>query len=466
MLALSACQVTRVGTVHLDSRYAFEDRDRPPSDILIVIDGTANNSVSRTNAVRMYEIAETLGSVSDRPLVTYYAEGVGAGKGEFRGALLGKGTGEDVREAYRFLTRVYRPGDRIILAGFSRGAYAQRLLTGMIAVAGIPDMSGEHWDRSARRSKVHDIWDAYRSPNDAGLDALADYDRREKKLIRDGVLADIAERNGAAGMKDHDWSARRDASRNVDTLALFDVVAELGGRDGNPDPFFSDPYYWVQPCGAGHLFHAMALDDNRSKAFTLVMAEQPQMPATCPKGLDRTEIEEVWFSGAHADVGGNYVDGDDLIVGLIPGVSLNWMLDRLAAERDLFALAPRVKEDRYGPLHDAQKYTWAYFDVDRVYRDPIDYARRLGGKPKIHYSVVQRLERASDMQARYDDHCGEDAIKTPRLLCHELLRNRGFRQELRREGCVEGIDREAELTGDVRDWHLKADQTCIEVVGW
>jgi uncharacterized protein (DUF2235 family) len=70
----------------------------------------------------------------DRQLV-YYDPGVGtmgarsattrAGRWLTRagGLVLGHGVRENVEEAYVFLMRAYRPGDRIFVFGFSRGAY-------------------------------------------------------------------------------------------------------------------------------------------------------------------------------------------------------------------------------------------------------------------------------------------------------------------------------------------------------
>src|SRR5262249_15905551 len=65
--------------------------------------------------------------------------------------------------------------------------------------------------------------------------------------------------------------------------------------------------------------HAMAYDEKRSQ-FRPVRVRDPIVP-------ERTTRHEVWFPGAHADIGGGYEDSNDLA-----GVTLNWMLDRLEGQ--------------------------------------------------------------------------------------------------------------------------------------
>ena len=53
---------------------------------------------------------------------------------------MGSGLGRNVQSGYRWLAGEYRPGDRIFLFGFSRGAYTVRSLAGMIACCGLLDL--------------------------------------------------------------------------------------------------------------------------------------------------------------------------------------------------------------------------------------------------------------------------------------------------------------------------------------
>ena len=49
----------------------------------------------------------------------------------------GRGINRQIRRAYGFLASHYRPGDRIFLFGYSRGAYAVRSLAGVIDRVGL-----------------------------------------------------------------------------------------------------------------------------------------------------------------------------------------------------------------------------------------------------------------------------------------------------------------------------------------
>jgi hypothetical protein len=49
----------------------------------------------------------------------------------------GVGINRQIRRAYLFLARNYRPGDRVVLMGYSRGAYAVRSLAGLIDRMGL-----------------------------------------------------------------------------------------------------------------------------------------------------------------------------------------------------------------------------------------------------------------------------------------------------------------------------------------
>jgi uncharacterized protein (DUF2235 family) len=53
------------------------------------------------------------------------------------GLAFGYGTLENVADAYGFIVKQYRPGDRIYLVGFSRGALTVRLIGGLLHRMGV-----------------------------------------------------------------------------------------------------------------------------------------------------------------------------------------------------------------------------------------------------------------------------------------------------------------------------------------
>ncbi len=65
------------------------------------------------------------------------------------GKLFGHGRTANIENGYRFLMQRYRPGDRVYLLGFSRGAYAVRALSDMLHKCGLLHPGQEHRIREA-----------------------------------------------------------------------------------------------------------------------------------------------------------------------------------------------------------------------------------------------------------------------------------------------------------------------------
>jgi uncharacterized protein (DUF2235 family) len=123
-----------------------------PKNIVILLDGTSNQvSANRTNILRLYGVLEK----SDRQLV-FYDPGVGTlgddgawlalwrKATEVWGLVTGWGLDDNVKRAYRFLVENYDAGhadsgerDQIFIFGFSRGAYAVRVLAGFLNALGL-----------------------------------------------------------------------------------------------------------------------------------------------------------------------------------------------------------------------------------------------------------------------------------------------------------------------------------------
>lgn len=154
----------------------------------------------------------------------------------------------------------------------------------------------------------------------------------------------------------------------VRVLGLWDTVEALGVPDygsrwrhrNGIKPKFVDidvpnPLYGDQLCNVELAYHALSIDDNREWIFTPLPLTRKHLFASCPGGAG-AKVREVWFSGAHSDVGGGYSGS------LLSGVSLNWMLNNLRGEGILPPDA-RVAEDRYGSSHNPD--TFFYREVSR-----------------------------------------------------------------------------------------------------
>lgn len=383
---------------------------------------------------RLYELVDN--SHSSRPRATYYGEGVGTG-GRFIGAATGWGVGQDVRHAYGFLVDHWREEDRIFLAGFSRGAYTARILGGLIAIAGVPDLSS--WPAEKRPALIARIYDAYKTRRRPG-ESLDEQNQRRLDAITK-VLS--ARPRGAGG------------EVMIEAMALWDTVEALGLPDRTADPLEDLDHYFLTTCNVKAAFHALSLDDNRAYSFTPILINTPKMRAAC-EGWS-PQVEEVWFAGAHADVGGSYSPGGRTD-GHLSGVSLNWMLDKLR-KYELFEKTARAFEDLEGPIHDAKAYSAAYRPLYRFWRTPLEYSAKVstvnGGRPVVHASAISRLAVAKTLDGRFPN-CTDRSIK-PRIMCSEDLRSYGFVSEM--------LDQTRRcMVEDERGYALREDQDCISVV--
>ncbi len=123
-------------------------------NILIFADGTGQIGGLRpdqrlSNVYKMYRAMRPGPSspISYHDQVAYYDPGLGAG--EIDGvtaskiksgleAAVGAGIEDNMIDCYAKIISYYEPGDRIILIGFSRGAYTVRALANMMNLCGVP----------------------------------------------------------------------------------------------------------------------------------------------------------------------------------------------------------------------------------------------------------------------------------------------------------------------------------------
>lgn len=355
-----------------------------PRHIAIFFDGTHNDEASDTNIKRLHSLV----SLQARPdLYTLYVEGVGT-RSDIAGMTTGYGFGERVRIAYGFLLKHHRPGDKVYIFGFSRGAYAARVLNSLLYHAGLP--------KKPDRLTYPDLAEAV-----YGLVKVeSDYPAQYEPLRRQRVQDDLRERKlGEA------------PAVAVEVLGLWDTVEALGSpnwlsRIGHKaqiqqhlaDVDNANSRYGDKLCNVQYAFHAMSIDDNREWIFTPQLLTRRHLIAGCspaerPPILDEhgnvrpDRLREVWFAGAHSDVGGGYSDAR------MSGVSLNWMLKEIRkANANLLPKDAVVPEDPYGTSHnpEAGAFSPVYHSINR---DLVAYLRSDASLVKrlcAHPSVFQR----------------------------------------------------------------------------
>ena len=266
-------------------------REAPSRSIAIFIDGTGNVAATSTNIWKLYALATAQACTS--AIIPFYHQGVGTRRFQrISGSIMGKGIDDLVKESYLFLSQTYRPGDKIFIFGFSRGAYAARALNGMIEFAGLLNLKALNnaapADNKTLVEAVSNIYKTYHQHNDG----KPNYENRLRE--------NISERLNQYPMYSGDNKVI------VDAIGVFDTVPALGfTQDENPDQYRTNLY-----AKAG--YHALAIDEQRNSFRPLRFDDRI---------ANHQILKEMWFPGAHADVGGGYQDHYGL-----ENLSRHWML--------------------------------------------------------------------------------------------------------------------------------------------
>lgn len=358
-------------------------------NIVFFMDGTGNDLNSATNVSRLHAMAK---NQNRRDLVSYYTSGVGADSSFILGLATGLGIGRDVRNSYLFLVENYRGNSDVVhLYGYSRGAYAARIFAGFIYSAGLVDITklpdGEGKFRSTTREErdalIASLYAAYKGKH--GLQKRRD---RVEAVMRAHGLTRLVEPD------EFTFAA----------VGLWDTVEALGLPDRRENFDFPNRRYEDQVCNMDRVFHAVALDDNRATAYTPILMSLPRLWQSCTgakRNQNGAHVKEVWFAGAHSDVGGGYSRG------YLSGVSLNWMLDNVrnigVGGVSVFPKSAEVYADPLDIIHDAEADNLGFRLVFmRRARDLQTYAAISGQKLRLHHSVVERLRHKDGIMTAED----------------------------------------------------------------
>lgn len=326
-------------------------------NIALFIDGTweANDGRVETNVGKLFEACRFKMKVGVQS--TYYLSGVGADNRRSRrgapsgtprpdkaiqkwavppvattvwplnrllGGATGLGMGARIREAYAFLVSEYNRAnwDKIFIFGFSRGAFAARSLAGFISKVGV--LMKEYIEY------VPEAFEIYESGIDEGAEDLKTY------LVKlTGRSANLDDRNDLP----------------VHFLGVWDTVGALGLPWHVSEKIAKRTnYHDVKvPPNVFHARHAMALHELR-KHFPVLLWENKE---------NHQNLKQVWFPGAHGDVGGGYPDDES---GLSTG-ALCWMAHEAAEEGLLIDFTHPAFEPRpsASPLHHKVRWLYALF---------------------------------------------------------------------------------------------------------
>jgi uncharacterized protein (DUF2235 family) len=308
-------------------------RDRPKR-IVICADGTWNAPPRRrgrdadaTNVWLLYQLVPPTAH-DGTPQLAYYHAGVGNGGPLDRllGGMCGVGLSRNILDCYRFIIESYTPGDSLYLFGFSRGAYTVRSLAGLIRNCGIVDRR-KYPAEEEREAVIHSAYRLYRGRGES--------------------TAPVADRAVTFRARHAHPDCRITCIGVWDTVGALGIPVGLLGRLSQHWFGFHDVTLssWVD-----RAFHAVAIDERRRPFLPTLWQQQPAARA------GGQQVEQVWFSGVHADVGGGYTARERELA----NVALRWMINRVSTWCGLeFDPSPLAAAARSAiALHDSLK--WYY----------------------------------------------------------------------------------------------------------
>ena len=273
--------------------YTREFRASPTADqpkhILIFLDGTWNDEDGKdgdgvtTNIYRLFRsVAGTLHEtevpqrIESEKQIALYFRGVGNDEengtlGTYYGGIFGAGEKRIRDHAYAELVNHYASGDHISIFGFSRGAACARLLAAKIHKHGVVSSLTAVFCRRQNDSVSEEYFLRYRDAVDGEKPVAVEFL---------GIF---------------------------DTVGAFGVPVDLG-------------FFKLQKL---NLFRDLSVSDNVRRVVHCVSIDEsrePFIPTLCNHD---ERVEEVWFAGVHADIGGGYRLHE------LGKISLQFMVDRL-----------------------------------------------------------------------------------------------------------------------------------------
>ena len=447
-----------------------------PRNIVIYSDGTGQRGgvlfdERRSNIYKLYR-ASRCGpdsTVDPKEQYAFYDAGIGTSKGargifgaawDFIYNLICQATGlgltGNIIDCYAALVRSWRPGDRIFLFGFSRGAYTVRCLGAVIALCGVPTADGggalKRDMKTSERIAKEAVKRVYQHTHSRPLDKATQ--RQREQLQQRLELAERFRMRYRSGDSDG-------ANVYPHFIGVFDTVAAIGNvtvattvlalaalafsfsvilgaaqwlgfEYGWPTLLVASIVIIVILAYLGNLIyrmrwevglrhsrwwrpfhllawrmrfydmtlstkvqyarHALAIDERRRDFDRVGWGTRGDHPERPKDGPEW--FQQVWFSGCHSDVGGSYPEDESRL----SDIPLQWMLEAavtVGLKYDDRVLKPYP--DAAGMQHDETRgipFKWLP-KIDR--KIPVD--------APLHPTVLQRFETAEvqlyDLFGRY-----------------------------------------------------------------
>lgn len=320
--------------------------------IVICADGTWNRpeeDLAKDFPTNVLRLARAIQPVAPDGVTqqVFYDWGIGSYHNQFVAGATGKGLHKNIMDGYRYIVQNYSPGDEVFLFGFSRGAYTVRSLCGLINNCG-------YLKRPDARL-IQQAFEIYKRPG-------ADYHPE--------------------GIKSQEFRATHcHPSREVAFVGVWDTVGAMGIPISFLGLFRDKDEFYDTKIGRNvrAARHALAVDELREDFEPTIWSHRP--------GLD---LKQVWFAGAHSDVGGSHPP--DANGALLSDIPLGWMI------REAEAVGLKIEDhlpaclrpDPHASLHKSYRN---FYRLKMRYHRPIQFPDEDDPRPVlIHRSVPERWE--------------------------------------------------------------------------
>jgi uncharacterized protein (DUF2235 family) len=265
--------------------------------LAIFLDGTFNTLNNNTNVWRLKSLAsETIDQC------VYYSQGVGTKRGEVaRGGVEGYGIDDEIIEAYTWLIQNFGEGDEIFIFGFSRGAYTARSLSGLISKCGILKLGAP--------LSIEQLY------------------RRYRLYVAPTIRSLLGKPLPQSASLEEQWLVKYSRPTRIKFVGVWDTVGSMGIPRGSAEAkvhkyrFLDTHLRLDNECA----FHALALDEHREDFDATFWTRTVKKGEAGAPDRSIAHVEQRWFVGAHANVGGGYASDP------LPQRPLVWLMDKAGA---------------------------------------------------------------------------------------------------------------------------------------
>lgn len=382
-------------------------------NVVVCCDGTGNEiGENISNVLKLYRIIRKTGK-TDPPQVVFYDPGVGTLARpdpwtKFRQdtiAVLGLATGygldDNILAAYTFLINNYEDGDNIYLFGFSRGAYAVRVLAALIHKVGLLAPQQQNLAGAALTAYKQSI--EIESSPDEGAGADEGPQSRDDRSAQFARIVSVR------------WPT-------VKFIGVWDTVASV--IVPRPDRFYTFslqelPHTRHNP-SVCVFRQAIALDERRRMFRLHTWNDQQNFMHNRFSKTNNSEpqdSQQVWFSGVHADIGGGYPESES-------GLSkfpLLWMIDEAVAHG--LAINPQaLNQLAWGVQRRGSPFTYVPPDI---MRDPHQSMTKVWHALEL-LPKADRLKEWKALRSRFGYYIpnSEPRAVPPDALFHESVVSR------------------------------------------